>query len=453
VAKQADNLAEIAGWGHSPVVRSRELRAEDLAKTLASAPGGVRLSRGLGRSYGDSSLPVAGDTVVATPLADRLLGFDEATGLLSVESGVSLDELVRLFLPRGWFVPVSPGTKYVTVGGMVASDVHGKNHHRDGCFGEHVTHLLLRVADGRIVACSPTVERDLFRATVGGMGLTGHILEITFRMQRVPSPWIWSEAERAPDIEAFTAGLARSAAAWPFTMGWIDCLKQGKHLGRGIIFRGRWAEAHEAPASPPRAPKPLAVPVNLPSWTLNGLTVSIFNALYYRLMRKPRVPGPVSPYAFFYPLDALRSWNRIYGKAGCTQYQCVIPGDSAATVRRFMEVVAKRGGASPLCVIKDCGAEGTGLLSFPKPGISIAVDLPVRSWTQGVVDELNEIVIAQGGRIYLTKDAFTRREHYARMEPRLPEWQRIRRLWDPERRLRSLQSTRLLDEPEEPASR
>jgi decaprenylphospho-beta-D-ribofuranose 2-oxidase len=442
----AGPVHDLTGWGNHPIAAGAELISEDLARSSV----GASLARGLGRSYGDASLPLPGRPVVATPPANRFLSFDKTTGLMRVEAGVTVDDICRLLLPRGWFVPVTPGTKFVTIGGLVASDVHGKNHHRDGTFGQHVTALRLRVADGRIVDCSPAIEPDLFRATVGGMGLTGHILEVTFKMVRVASPWIWGESEGVPDIDAFIDALAKSAADWPMTMGWIDCLSRGRDLGRGVVFRGRWAEPDEAPAGPPPPKRILALPFSLPSFCINPTTTRLFNALYYRVNGR-RKRGIVHPDSFFYPLDAIHHWNRVYGKAGFTQYQCVIPHASGrATARKFMEVVAEQGGASPLCVIKDCGAEGQGLLSFPKPGISIAIDFPVRPWTQGVVDALNEIVLGAGGRIYLAKDAFTRKEHFARMEPRLAAFQAVRRHWDPQARLGSLLSARLLDDEAPP---
>jgi FAD/FMN-containing dehydrogenase len=433
----------LSGWGRAPVVPGREVRSEDLARATSGLP----LSRGLGRSYGDSSLPAHGDLAVAsTTLADRILSFDEQSGVLRAEAGLALQELYRLFLPRGWFVPVTPGTQFVTLGGMVASDVHGKNHHRDGCFGAHVTELVLRVADGRIVTCSPTVERDLFRATVGGMGLTGHILEVAFRMVRVPSPWIATESVRVHDIDEFIAGLKQAGAdGWPMTMGWIDCLSRGRRMGRGILMKGRWADPAEAPRRPPRPKRRITIPFDFPAFVLGPLTVRAFNtALYWQHLRRRR-RAIVHPESFFYPLDILRAWNRMYGRRGLTQHQCVLPNEAGpGAARRFLEVLVSRGGASFLCVIKDCGPEGVGMLSFPRPGISIALDIAVRPETQALIDALNECVIKEGGRIYLAKDAFTRADHYQAMDPRVAEFQRVRRLWDPEGRLRSAQSERLL---------
>ena len=431
----------LSGWGllERPGV---EHRSEDLAALTR----GAVLTRGLGRSYGDSSLPPPGTLDVAgSVLADRVLAFNPETGVLRAEAGFSLNSLNRLFLHRGFFSPVTPGTSYVTLGGAVASDVHGKNHHRDGCFGEHVRALKLRVADGRVVECSRTVEPELFRATLGGMGLTGHVLEVEFQLARVPSPWLVYESERVPDIDAYMDALKSSAAEWPMTVGWIDCLSRGRNLGRGILIKGRWAEAHEAPPEPPRTGPKLAIPFLFPSWALNPLSVRAFNFLYYWKHWQRRRAGLMTPDAFFYPLDGILHWNRIYGRRGFTQYQCVLP-DSAGrgAARRFMDKLTALGGASFLCVIKDCGPEGTGLLSFPLKGISIAVDMAVTDRTQGIVDALNAFVIAEGGRIYLSKDAFTRPEDFRRMEPRLDAFLAVRRKWDPERRIRSAQSVRLL---------
>jgi FAD/FMN-containing dehydrogenase len=436
---------KLEGWGRLPRP-GREVRSEDFEGLTR----GRALSRGLGRSYGDSSLPArAGDVVASSVLADRLLAFDPETGVFRAEAGLSLQALNRLFLPRGFYAPITPGTQHITLGGMVASDVHGKNHHRDGCFGAHVRRLKLRVADGRLLECGPDLERDLFRATVGGLGLTGHLLEVEACLVRVPSAWIVAETERIHDIDHFIDGLKQAGKAWPYTMGWIDCLSRGSGLGRGILMRGRWAQPGEVP---PGFPKPLrrpSVPFVLPGFVVSRLTVRLFNALLYR-SHVPRLKRTVKhPDAFFYPLDAIGHWNRMYGPRGFTQYQCVLP-DAAGrgAARRFLGLLTRLGGASMLCVIKDCGAEGVGLLSFPKPGISIALDVPVRDNTQALVDALNELVIAEGGRVYLTKDQFTRPEHFRAMEPRLEEWQRIRRQWDPEGKINSAQSVRIFgDQP------
>ncbi len=430
----------LTGWGRLPEP-GRELFDEDI-ETLTR---GAVLSRGLGRSYGDSSLPASPDDKVANSrFANRILSFDPHTGVLRAEAGLTLVDLVRLMLPRGWFPPVVPGTRFVTLGGMVASDVHGKNHHREGCFGAHVRALRIRLADDRVVECSPEADVDLFDGSIGGMGLLGHILEVEFTMHRIPSQWIWMERERVPDIGAFLESISRAAPEWPMTMGWIDCLKRGEEMGRGVLMAGRWASADEAPARNPGARPEITMPVVLPDWALNRATAGLFNAAYYWSHLRRRAAGMMAPGAFFFPLDVILEWNRAYGPRGFTQYQCVVPRAAGPdAVRKFMEQLTALGAASPLCVIKDCGPEGRGVLSFPMEGTSIAVDIPVSGHIQRVVDGLNQFIISVGGRVYLTKDRFTRPEDFRAMEPRLPRFLALRAKWDPARRLRSAQSRRL----------
>jgi len=430
----------LAGWGGLSVP-GRELLAEDLEALTR----GAVLCRGLGRSYGDASLPArSGDKVAASRLANRILAFDEDTGVLRAEAGLSLAELNRVFLPRGWFPPVTPGTKFVTLGGMVASDVHGKNHHREGCFGAHVRALRMRLADDSVVECGPEREPELFWASVGGMGLLGHILEVEFALHRIPTAWIHMESERVADIDAFLGALERAASVWPMTMGWIDCLSRGSSLGRGILMAGRWATPEEANGRPVPETVERSLPFELPDWALNRTTAAVLNGAYYWSHFEQRVERLVGPDPFFYPLDAVLHWNRAYGPRGFTQYQCVLPrAAGASAVRGLLRLLVKLGCASPLCVIKDCGPQGRGLLSFPMEGTSIAVDMAVTPDIQRIVDRLNELVIAAGGRIYLTKDRFTRREHFRQMESRLDDFSTARGKWDPAHRLRSAQSVRL----------
>jgi FAD/FMN-containing dehydrogenase len=434
---------KIAGWGRYPVVEGTELLSEDLEASTRH----VRLSRGLGRAYGDSALPPRpGETLAGTRLADRLLAFDGETGVLRAEAGLSLARLQDLFLPRLWSSPVAPGTESVTLGGMVAADVHGKNHHRSGSFGEHIRALRMRLADGRVLEISEDSEPDLFRATLGGMGLTGHILEVEVALERIPSPWIWEENERAANVDELIGKISEASAAWPFTMAWVDCLARGRAMGRGIVSKGRWADPGEAPADPPRRPFSPTLPFDLPSFALAGWNMRIFNGLVYRSHVRAR-KHVMHPLRFFHILDVVRHWNRAYGRRGMTQYQPVLPLDpSGESYRRFFEVLTSSGEGSFLCVVKDFGPEGRGLLSFPRPGITVNVDLPVRgARTQALIDRLNEVVLEAGGRVYLAKDAFTRPEHLRAMEgPRLEAFQEARRKWDPEGRIASAQSVRLL---------
>lgn len=441
IIEQSPVTTTLRGWGGHAVMAT-EIRSENLER----ASEGMVLSRGLGRSYGDASLPpIDRPQVLNTTLADRVIHFDRETGLFRAEAGFSLAQLNQVFRPQGWFTPVTPGTQFVTLGGMVAADVHGKNQHQDGNFGHHVTALKMRVADGRVLECSPTQHRDLFTATIGGMGLTGHILEVECKLHRIPSQWIWQESRRIHNVDAFEEALTTAAPNWPCTMGWIDGLTRGPTMGRGVMMCGRWASADEAPLEPPAARLRPAIPFNFPQWLLNRLTIRAFNALYYRKQFQPMSSGFVHPDSFFYPLDAIRSWNRMYGKPGFTQYQCVLPREAGlGASRRVLEVLTSGGGASFLCVIKDFGQDGVGVLSFPRPGITLALDIPIRDNTQALVDALNEQVIAEGGRIYLAKDSFTRPEHFRAMEPRLTEFEEIRNRWDPQRRFRSALSVRIL---------
>jgi FAD/FMN-containing dehydrogenase len=330
VSPGPDPAPQLSGWGRLPVP-GREIRSEDLAGVARSRP----LTRGLGRSYGDASLPPAGALEVAgSALADRLLAFDPETGVLRAEAGLSLREILRLFLPRGFWPPASPGTAFVTLGGMVAADVHGKSHHRDGTFGRHVRSLRVLLADGRVVDCDRETHPGLFRATLGGMGLTGHILEVVLTLQRVPSAWIVEERRRYDGLDALLAALRAAAADWPYTVAWIDTLSSGNALGRGILFAGRWAEAGEAPLFPPPPRRRRRFPLDLPEWCLSPFAVRTFNALLFGTAPARAKRRLLSPEQFFYPLDVIEDWNRMYGRRGFTQYQCVLPeraprGDAA----------------------------------------------------------------------------------------------------------------------------
>jgi len=314
-----------------------------------------------------------------------------------------------------------------------------------GSFGEHVRALRMRVPDGRVLEVTEESEPELFRATQGGMGLTGHVLEVEVQLERIRSPWIWCEVRRVRDLEELVAELRAASTEWPFTMTWADTTARGAALGRGLLTVGRYAEPGEAPAEPPVMRERIEVPFDLPGWFVSPWTIRVFNPLYYHARGWRRGAHTVHPQPFFYPLDAIRHWNRLYGKRGFAQYQCVLPIERDGRAhRRFFDVLASQGAATPVAVIKDCGDEGRGTLSFPMPGISIALDLPYRPGrTQALVDAMNAVVIEAGGRIYLTKDALTRPEHLRAMEPRLERFLEVRRKWDPDGVLRSSQSVRL----------
>jgi FAD/FMN-containing dehydrogenase len=442
---------KLSGWGGFPREECAVFRPEKrrtVSEIVSSAECPNYIARGLGRSYGDAAVNTGGGVVSFVRL-NRMLAFDGEAGVLDAESGVSLAEIIEAFLPRGWFLPVTPGTKFVTLGGAIAHDVHGKNHHRDGSFGGFVERLTLRVADGREVTCGPTRERELFLATVGGMGLTGLIVEVAFRLRRVESPWIALETQGARGLDEMLDGLRDSATDWPYTVGWIDGLARGATLGGGVLMRGRHASREEVGARRPPPARRLRVPLDAPGWLLNPAGMRLFNRLYR--WRHGRAPARrlVWYEDFFYPLDAILDWNRLYGKRGFLQYQCVVPQAAGrAPVARVLERAAASGAASFLAVLKDCGPASPAYLSFPMPGTTLALDFPYRGpATETLVHELNAVVRDAGGRVYLAKDAVTRAEDFARMMPRLDQWRAVRDRWDPARRFRSAQSVRLLGDP------
>jgi FAD/FMN-containing dehydrogenase len=363
---------------------------------------------GVGRSYGDVCLNDGGVLLDARGL-DRFISLDEERGLLACEAGVTLGEILELIVPRGFYLPVVPGTKHVTVGGAIANDVHGKNHHRAGTFGAHVDELELLRSDGRRRVCSPSESSDLFRATVGGLGLTGLVLAATLRLRRIGVGVASVVADTVPlsSLEDFFARSGESDGANEFSVAWIDCLASGARLGRGLLYRGNWAEEPDRRRRAPRN-RGLAVPLELPFSPLNALTLSAFNAAYYAWHRRRTGPRTVHHERFFFPLDGIERWNRIYGRAGLVQFQCAIPGPAApAALRRMLGAIAHAGEGSFLAVLKNFGAaRSPGLLSFPREGVTFALDFANRGEkTARLLRELHAMVAAHAGRIYPAKDA------------------------------------------------
>jgi FAD/FMN-containing dehydrogenase len=431
----------LSGWGRYPRVECERETLRDLSDAGGALAAHVSLiARGNGRSYGDASLNP--DGVLDMRGCDRIRAFDPETGAITCEAGLMLADLLDFAVPRGFFPPVTPGTKFVTIGGMIAADVHGKNHHGAGTFGRHVSGLELLCADGEIRRCDPSENGDLFKATVGGMGLTGIILSATFRMSRIETPFIRQETLRAADL-AEAMSIFEDSGGWTYTVGWIDCLAKGKALGRALVYRGEHATAAEVPAGTalPRRRKS-RVPLDFPNWALNRWSVSAFNALYYRRGK----PGTeiVDYDAYFYPLDAILDWNRIYGRAGFVQYQCVLPKDaSQAALSALLSRIAAAGRGSFLAVLKLFGPAGQGLLSFPMEGYTLALDFPADSGTFSLLLELDAIVAAHGGRIYLAKDARSGPDMLRRGYPNLDRFLAVRRDVDPMGKFTSLQSQRL----------
>jgi FAD/FMN-containing dehydrogenase len=366
------------------------------------------LAYGMGRSYGDSCLN-GGGTLLTVRTLDRFVVLDEARGLLTCEAGVTLGEILELIAPRGFFLDVVPGTKLVTVGGAIANDVHGKNHHRAGTFGAHLDSLELLRSDGVRRRCSPGENAELFAATVGGLGLTGLILSASLRLRRVGTgvPQVWAETVPLRDLDDFFGRAGEADASSEFTVAWIDSLASGARIGRGLLTRGNWADG--APPRPHPRRGRLSVPVELPVSPLNRRTLAAFNRLYRVKGRLASGRRRLSPYEpFFFPLDGIAHWNRIYGRRGLLQFQCAVPHPAApSALRQLLGAVARSGEGSFLAVLKNFGkAESPGLLSFPREGVTLALDFPNKGErTARLFRELHETVAAHGGRLYPAKDA------------------------------------------------
>lgn len=403
----------ISNWGNYPAIQANE-HSFTLVKELKNklAQSDEAIARGMGRCYGDASLA---NEVFSTLKLNHILHFDESTGVIEVESGITLDSILDFIVPQGWFLPVTPGTKYITVGGAVASDVHGKNHHVEGCFSKHVLEMDVMNAEGNIITCSPTLQSDLFQATAGGMGLTGIITRVKFQLKKIETAYIKQKMIKAKNLDEIIE-LLDTHSAYTYSVAWIDCLKSGEGFGRSILMLGEHAKVHELPSSlqisPLKLPKKklLNLPFFLPSFLLNRLTVSIFNFLYYNKMLKREINNVVSYEPFFYPLDAIQNWNRGYGKKGFVQYQFVLPMESRQGLVELLQKISSNGHASFLAVLKIFG-EDDSLISFPMKGYTLALDLPVRDNLFPFLDELDELVLKYKGRIYLSKDA--------RMKPKM----------------------------------
>jgi decaprenylphospho-beta-D-ribofuranose 2-oxidase len=442
---------ELTGWGRYPRFETRVFTpssARQAANLQRDLDGSI--PRGAGRAYGDAAIGAA--SCLSALSLDRFHHFDEGNGRLTVEAGAMLSDIVAAFLPRGFFPPVVPGTKFVTVGGMIAADIHGKNHHGAGSFGDHVESFDLALPNGEVKTCSPQQNVDLFVATVGGMGLTGTILEATFKLLPIETTWIAQETVVARDLGESIATLTSRDEA-PYSAAWIDCLASGASLGRSLIYLGRHASRSDVEtlatgSQSDGAVKParrLGVPIDLPGFTLNRWSVAAFNEVYFR--KGVAAAGPpflsgVDP--FFFPLDGVLNWNRIYGRRGFLQHQSVIDVEHAqVAIGEILTLFARRGNASFLAVLKKLGRAGRGLLSFPAPGFTLALDLAIDRGVFDFLDEIDKIVVAAGGRIYLAKDARQSRETFAAGYPNLEKFRAIRRRIGADRHIASRLSDRL----------
>jgi FAD/FMN-containing dehydrogenase len=369
----------------------------------------------LGRSYGDSCLN-AERALVDCRRLNRILGFDESTGVLRCESGVTFAEIIDVFLPKGWFLPVTPGTQFVTVGGAIANDVHGKNHHCAGTFGGHVRQLGLHRSNDGAVFCSPDENPEMFRATIGGLGLTGVIAWADIQLRPVVGPWIDSELVPFQSLSTFLDLSRESGGRFEYTVAWLDCFA-GKNP-RGIFFRGNHSAETGKNFRPKHGPK---LPFALPAWLLNRYTAKAFNAAYYRSHSGRKGSSLIGYDSFFYPLDSIRQWNLLYGKQGFLQYQCVIPETNVGALEELLDRIARSGMGSFLGVLKQFGcAPAAGMLSFPRQGLTLALDFAMRGErTLRLMRSLDEVVHQSGGALYPAKDA---RMSPALFEASFPRW-------------------------------
>lgn len=426
------HTGEPQSWGRYPRVKHKQVlpvywRSE--VPTL-EYDGQQVLPRAYGRSYGDSCLNENGVALDMSHL-NRFISFDEETGLLCCEAGVSLAEILQVMVPRGWFLPVTPGTKFVSVGGAIANDIHGKNHHSGGTFGRHVVRLKLLRSDGQRMTCSADENPELFAATIGGLGLTGLILWAEFKLKRIANPYIDADHIQFTSLDEFFEISAESDQNFEYTVSWVDLLVGGEALCRGIFSRGNHNQDPALARKPLKKPLPLAVPFDLPQFVLNPLTIRSFNELYYRKQLQKRVHKVESYNPFFYPLDGIREWYRMYGRRGFLQYQFVVPFEGGReAMRDILERIRRAGGGSFLTVLKEFGTlQSPGMLSFPRPGLTLALDFAYSGEkTLRLLEELDTIVRQHNGAVYPAKDARMSAESFQQFYPR---WQEFAQYIDP----------------------
>ncbi len=430
---------ELTSWGNYPREEVYDFRPDsptEIDSILQTESIPHFISRGLGRSYGDAALN-AGGGVIRHERLNRFLSWDKETQLVDCESGVTFEDLINVFLPRGYFPPVTPGTKFVTMGGAVAADVHGKNHHRDGTISAFVDSLTLRTAKGDVLTCSHTENPDLFWATVGGMGLTGIILSVKLRLKPVETAFLSVEHHKAHNLDAALEAFGEDQN-YHYSVAWIDCLSSGSSLGRSVLMRGHHTPLKDLSESlrdkplQPTLKRKKSVPIPFPNFALNSFSVRIFNKLYYgQHQNETKI---VDYDAFFYPLDSILNWNRIYGKRGFVQYQMVVPMNTARqALVKILERLSQSKRASFLAVLKTFGAGNDSVLGFPMPGATLALDLPhTGDSLLQLLNELDQIVLNHEGRVYLAKDARLSRESFEKMYPRADEFRQIKQKIDPE---------------------
>ena len=437
---------KLSGWGRYPTREAQVDHVRSVGETAIRVTDGVWIPRGGGRAYGDAAIGVVSTLDLSG--MNRMIEFNPETGVLTAEAGVTLAAVIRAMLPRGFFPHVVPGTKYVTLGGMVASNIHGKNHHGEGGFGRNVVSFTLVGPDGVSRLCSREENRGLFDATIGGMGLTGVISTVTLRLRPVETGMIVQRTIVAEDLASAMACFEANNDA-TYAVAWIDTLARGSRLGRSLVYLGEHARRSDLVPGAldglnPKPGRVIPVPVDLPSFTLNRASVSLFNAAYQFAGSLPPLTKLVPVDSYFFPLDTVSNWNRIYGAAGFVQYQCVLPPQtSQSALTEILDRVAHKGNPSFLAVLKLMGPEECGLISFPMPGYTLALDFPAGPKTFSLLRSLDPIVQAAGGRLYLSKDAVQPRDLFEAGNPTLGAFRALRREIGAAARFRSLQSERL----------
>ncbi len=437
---------KVSGWGRYPIIDAKVVSPRNLNEVEHCIQQGNAIARGNGRAYGDSAISVT--NTIHMKHFNRMLAFDANSGQLVIEAGVLLGDVINAFLSQGWFPLVTPGTKYVTVGGAIAADVHGKNHHKDGSFRSCVDWIDVMGSDGKVVRCSTDHHRTLFDFTLGGMGLTGIILRAAIRLRRVETAWIKQTTITAPNLRSAMAAF-EAAPNVTYSVAWIDCLAHGDALGRSLVMLGEHAMLTDLPPAKREHPfdtknrRRRSVPFDFPGVALNSYSVRAFNALYYWAGARKTGTQLVDWDSYFYPLDALLDWNRIYGRKGFAQFQCVLPlAQSEQGLTRLLQAIADAGSASFLAVLKRFGTQDSAF-SFPMEGYTLALDFPVNPKTQALLDKLDQITLDHGGRFYLAKDGRMRAETLYASDTRVEAFQTLRRKMDVSKRFSSAQAERL----------
>jgi len=434
--------ATLSGWGRTSrahVMVCAPAQNVDATEAIRSVADHGIIAYGNGRSYGDAALNDGGQTLITNRL-NQIHSFDPGSGEIVCGPGVTFNDLLRELLPQGFLVPVSPGTGFATIGGAVANDVHGKNHDHSGSFGDHVLWIDLLLPSGELVRISQDIRPELFAATIGGVGLTGVMLAICFRMKPVETNAVALKEQRIKDLDDFFTAFEYARSNATYSVGWIDSMARGTNLGRGILETAELATS-TIPVQPQRR---LKVPMDCPSFALNSLSVRAFNHCYYHRISAQGRKRLLSMERFLYPLDAILQWNRIYGRRGFYQFQCVL--DDAASplgIRRLLETISQSRAASFLAVLKTLGGEGQGYLSFPKRGYTLALDFPRRPDTKILLAQLESITLDHGGRIYLAKDANLSPQAFEHMYPKIDKMRELLDKIDPEQRMMSDLARRL----------